>query len=94
MENIIEKTDIDSILKFINENFSIKSNTDKLKNIKKNTCNFRHYVLEYLCKKIIITAAPSPYIAQNGPYKKLCLLSSTPYLTSANIVSIKKPAIL
>lgn len=35
MENIIEKTDIDSILKFINENFSIKSNTDKLKNIKK-----------------------------------------------------------
>ena len=37
MENIIEKTDIDSILKFINENFSIKSNTDKLKNIKKNS---------------------------------------------------------
>lgn len=35
MENIIEKTDIDLILKFINENFSIKSNTDKLKNIKK-----------------------------------------------------------
>lgn len=35
MENIIEKTDIDSILIFINENFSIKSNTDKLKNIKK-----------------------------------------------------------
>lgn len=35
MENIIEKTDIDSILKFINENFSIKNNTDKLKNIKK-----------------------------------------------------------
>ena len=35
MENIIEKTNIDLILKFINENFSIKSNTDKLKNIKK-----------------------------------------------------------
>lgn len=38
--------------------------------------------------------APTPYIAQKGPYKKLCLLSMTPFVTAPYIISITYPKIL
>ena len=49
------------------------------------------YFFPYLYKNIIIIHAPNPYIAQNGPYKKLCLLSHTPFVAIPNIVSIIYP---
>ena len=39
----------------------------------------------------IINIAPMPYITQNGPNRKLCLLSITPFDINPNIVSNKKP---
>ena len=50
--------------------------------------------MEYLCRNIIIIAAPSPYIAQNGPYKKLCLHSGEnngrSKLTKMDIIKMRK----
>ena len=55
--------------------------------------NEKLFLLKYCSIPIIITA-PNPYIAQNGPYKKLCLLSITPFVTSPNNVSIINPKML
>ena len=35
------------------------------------------FFLKYLLSITYINTAPTPYIPQNGPYKKLCLLSNT-----------------
>lgn len=35
MKNIIEKTNIDSVIEFVNNNFNIENNSDKLKDLKK-----------------------------------------------------------
>ena len=43
---------------------------------------------------IIIVIAPNPYIAQKGPYRKLCLLSRTPFDNIPNKVSVINPAML
>jgi len=44
------------------------------------------FLLKYLKNKII-TIAPRPYIPENGPYKKLCLLSKVPFETIENNTS-------
>ena len=44
-----------------------------------------------LPNNFIIATAPIPYITQNGPNRKLCLLSTTPFVIIPNPVSKMHP---